>query len=356
MAPNSSEESDGTGVICRLSAALWPSDTSVSQHQISQSKHETTLPPSKVFSSSSPHHDFLSAILQRNRLLAIHNLYFAFADTSNLVDAVSLLRFFGNPIAAPLYDLTFDDALRPLSTIPLDEIPHFLPSLPPPEAADFLACALGLHILLDQAPRYCLHGIDERWTLGFFGPLTLRFAQELVELPKALQPLRLQRWLDLGYSFEAAWLRAFSLSTAFIHMEDPDAQHLGQDLIEEGRKAAETHYGVTDPTRTLEEADGKDVTLFSKLVLKVLDGAEGLGREEAIWRMCRIVRVHEPIISVFGRYPYRNGALAREEKDREAAFLEETNNFGACKPETAKKIKEDAEAGRWTPLQGGRPQ
>ena len=302
-------------------------------------------------------HDLLSSILDPLRLSALHALYFAWADSSGLPDGASLLHFFSNDVARPMYDLSFAAALEPLSTIPLTEIPPLLPYLPSPSMPDFPPQALALHILLDQAPRLALRGQDTRWTFGYFGALTLRFAQELAALPVELQPQRVQRWQGLGYGFEGAWLRAFLLSTAFVHAEEPSAQRFGQEMIEEEcRKGAEAHYGTADPTRVLDEEDGKDVTLFPKLVREAQDGAEGLKREEALWRLCRIVRVHEPIIKVFGRYPYRNGWLGRENGTGEADFRKSIGDFEAADPETARKVREDVEAGRWAPLQGGRPE
>ncbi|KAL9096649.1 MAG: hypothetical protein Q9165_001136 [Trypethelium subeluteriae] len=300
---------------------------------------------------ASSHHLLLTSVLQPSRLLALHALYFAWADSSGLPDAASLLRFFSNDIAAPLFDIAFASALIPLSTIPLDEVPPLLPYLVSPADPAFPPQALGLLILLDQAPRFLLRGIDERWTFGHFGGLALRFAQELAALPVSLQPQRVQLWQDLGYGYEHAWLRAFLASTPFIHAEDLGALRFGQALIEEEcRKGAETHYGVADSTRPLDETDTKDVTLFPKLVLSVQDRTEELRREEAQWRMCRIVRVHEPIIASFGRYPYRNGKMGRENTEEELEFLKKIGGFGDCDPETARKIREDVEAGRWTPL------
>lgn len=256
-----------------------------------------------------------------------------------------------------MYDLCFDTALKPLSTISLAEIPSLLAYLPTPSAPEFPVQALGLHLLLDQVPRQILRGIDSRWTFEYFGALTLRLAKELAALPVAVQPQRVQRWLDLGYNYEGAWLRVFLMYTAFIHSEGREPQRFGQRLIEEEcRKGAEAHYGLTDPTRPLDEADDKDLTLFSKLVSEVEDRAEGRSKEEGVWLLCRIVRVHEPIISAFGRYPYRNGAIGREEAEGEGEFLKKTAMFGVCDSVTANKVIEDVKAGKWTPLQGGRPE
>ncbi len=311
-------------------------------------KHTLTL----TTSMANPHDGLLSSILDPSRLLAVRAIYFAWADSSSLPNAETLLHFFSNDVAAPLHDICLDTALKPLSTIPLTEMPPLIPYLPSPAAPEFPPQALGLHILLDQVPRLLLRGIDQRWTFQHFGSLTLSFARELAALPLALQPQRVQRWRDLKCSFESAWLYSFSLSTALIHAEELDAHRLGQKMIEEeNRMGAELFYGVADPTRVLDKADERDTTLFPTLVRDVEHKAEELRMEDAMWRMCRVVRTHEPIIRTFGRYPYRNSAMGRESSKEETDFIIEVEDFEVCESETAIKIKRDVDAGKLTPLQ-----
>ena len=124
-------------------------------------------------------------------------------------------------------------------------------------------------------------------------------------------------------------------------------------IEEENRVGAELYYGVADPTMALDKADERDVTLFPKLVRDVEHAAKELRMEDAMWRMCRVVRTHEPIIRTFGRYPYRNGAMGRESSKEETDFVIEVKEFEVCESETAIQIRGDVDAGRWTPLQRG---
>lgn len=277
---------------------------------------------------SNIHHDLLTSILTPERLAAIHALYFTWADDSGLPNATSLLNLLSNDVAAELKPLCFTTALSPLSKLPFAELPPLLPYLPDPATPEFPIQALGLHLLLDQAPRQLYSGNDAGLTFGHFGELTLRFARELAALPESVQPQRVQRWQELGYSFEGAWLRAFLLWTAFIHSEDLDAQRFGQRMIEEEcRKAAEVYYGVTDPTRECDEADDRDLVLFPKMFKEAEGESKGLSSEDGVWMFCRIVRAHEPIVRAFGRYPTRNMAMGRENTEDEAKYLKEIRMY-----------------------------
>ena len=92
---------------------------------------------------ANPYDGLLSSILDPSRLLAVQAIYFAWAISSGLPNATSLLHFFSNDVAAPLHDICFDTALKSLSTIPLAELPPFLPYLGPPAAPEFPPEALG---------------------------------------------------------------------------------------------------------------------------------------------------------------------------------------------------------------------
>jgi len=51
--------------------------------------------------------------------------------------------------------------------------------LPHPTSRDYPIQALGLQILLDQVPRSCLPGIDERWISGYFDELSVKAIDQL---------------------------------------------------------------------------------------------------------------------------------------------------------------------------------
>ena len=111
---------------------------------------------------NNPHHATLRYIFHPNRLSAIHALYFAWADSGGLPNGALIIHLFGNgnDIAERLYNFSFDDCLKPLSLIPLTEIPSLLLYLPAPKVPEFPSQAYGLYALIDQAPRICLASVS----------------------------------------------------------------------------------------------------------------------------------------------------------------------------------------------------
>ena len=77
--------------------------------------------------------------------------------------------------------------------------------LPPADSSDFPELALGLILILDQAPRFNFSGVDSRYTFDYFGPLALKLVTQLRNLPPHLVPWNRDRWLENGYSVEQ-WL------------------------------------------------------------------------------------------------------------------------------------------------------
>ncbi|KAF3767077.1 hypothetical protein M406DRAFT_253240 [Cryphonectria parasitica EP155] len=63
---------------------------------------------------------------------------------------------------------------------------------------------------------------------------------------------------------------------------------------------------------------------------------------------------HKPIIDRFGRYPYRNGTLARASTPEEVEWLEQVGHYGETPSEVARQVKRDVERGIWQPLGEGK--
>ncbi len=57
--------------------------------------------------------------------------------------------------------------------------------------------------------------------------------------------------------------------------------------------------------------------------------------EVFVFWLCRVMRVLEPIVRTYGRYPYRNGTVGRERTEEERNFMKLTDGFGAVDEETA---------------------
>jgi hypothetical protein len=68
-------------------------------------------------------------------------------------------------------------ALLALSKYPLSSIPSLLTYFPKPSSRTFPVQALGIQLLLDQAPRHCFSGIDTRW-ISWFEVLSLKLTHE----------------------------------------------------------------------------------------------------------------------------------------------------------------------------------
>jgi hypothetical protein len=120
-------------------------------------------------------------------------------------------------------------------------------------------------------------------------------------------------------------------------------------LCEESRVAVEEFTGKIDQYRATKEALDNDIYAFSR-ECKNFPTHPDTTLEEYVFWFLMIFDAHPPIIKVFGRYPYRNGAAGRESTPAELEWLEKTDHFGEVALDVAKRIREDVLAGRWTPL------
>jgi hypothetical protein len=69
----------------------------------------------------------------------------------------------------------------------------------------------------------------------------------------------------------------------------------------------------------------------------------------AFW-LWTVMDVHKPVIESFGRYPYKNSAMGKEETDREREWIVAWGMGREVDDHTARRIREDVLQGRWTPL------
>lgn len=165
--------------------------------------------------------------------------------------------FAGNPLhpeaKSQLEQLLLQSVFVPLSKISLSAYPdNMLHLLPPPDNKDFPVLATGLVVLLDQATRITLEGVNVRWVNSFFDDLACRIAKQLCDLPTELRIDDPPRWVDLdqGYSWEDGMIRAQFLHVPFVHSEDETSQRYATDLCESRRVTVEARYDKRDPART----------------------------------------------------------------------------------------------------------
>ncbi|KAL5375123.1 hypothetical protein DPSP01_011437 [Paraphaeosphaeria sporulosa] len=243
--------------------------------------------------------------------------------------------------------------LLALSKIPLPEAQalDWLAILPAPTSPDFPVQAVGLTVLLDQAPRHLCTGTHERWRNAFFDPLALGFARRLRALPASLAVHTWARWEREGWSF-AHWSVLSNFVTApLAHAEDL-AVHEGLLLPEIAARRAlvESHYAVRDELHDPHLATSSTATAeFARLIRVGMPPGADMPRTVFWW--CRVNEAHTPIIRRFARYPYRNAALGRVSTPAELEFLAATGNFGVgLDGEEAARVRADVEDGIWTAL------
>lgn len=248
------------------------------------------------------------------------------------------------------YDIVFHKALKPLSTLGVDNVPDLMQFLPPPSAKNFPAQALGLVLLLDQMPRALLSSTNVRYPFGYFDVLAQRLVKQFAALPPEQRPDTMARLMSQGWSFERAIVSRIWFFAPYIHSESMEDQEHQLMLAEEMRRDVEKHAGVADPNRATADEDARDAFAFPRLVRIGPPRGPGTQVQDFAFWILRIFDLHTPIIRKYRRYPERNARLGRISTADEEHWLEVTG-YGDTDDEAAKQIREDVAAGRWTPLQ-----
>lgn len=231
---------------------------------------------------------------------------------------------------------------------PADNVPDMMSFLPDPRDPGFPEQAFGMHVLIDQAPRLLFSGVDGRWT-SWFDTLARKLYERFYDLDRDLQPWRRERWAETSFDY---WVcLAMQFNASMTHQESVQAQEMSEDYLEELRRAVEHRTGHRDPARDPSEP-AVDEYSFIKMVTGVDPDLEWELHEAAFYYF-RVCDAHKPIIVRFGRYPYRNAIEGRVSTEQEREWIEATNHLAEAEPNVARQVKEDVDAGRWTPLGKG---
>ncbi|KAF2450114.1 hypothetical protein P171DRAFT_469959 [Karstenula rhodostoma CBS 690.94] len=246
-------------------------------------------------------------------------------------------------------------ALLALSTIPLPATKtlNWFTLLPAPTDPAFPIQAVGLTILLDQAPRHLCTHAHERWRNAFFDPLALSLTLALRKLPASSSIHDRPRWQQQGWSMPHFQALSNFLAAPLAHAELL-AVHTALLLPEVAarRRLLETYYAVRDSWHGTALATSATATAeFARLFAAAVPAVEVA--DTAFW-WCRVLEAHTPILRAFGRYPYRNRAMGRVSTPAEVLFLEQTGDFGVGVGEgDAEGVRRDVEGGVWTALGDG---
>ncbi|KAK8105437.1 uncharacterized protein PG998_004090 [Apiospora kogelbergensis] len=232
-------------------------------------------------------------------------------------------------------------------------VPDLLEALlPRPEDPSFPEQALGLQLVLDQAPRELLNGpLDDRWVYGYFGELAATLAQHLRALPAEQSPHAWARWKD-GVSLDYfVWVRMF-FTAPIVHHES--LAHEAVAMTEELRSLVENERGARDAYRDLPDEERWDLYGFPRMLKARQGPPKGEDGKSSVTKgcfwICALLDVHYPILEKYGRYPYRNSVLGRVSTPDEEAWLKKAMIFKPLAPDVVKRIKDDTKAGLWSPI------
>lgn len=243
-------------------------------------------------------------------------------------------------------------ALEALSKLGLENIPNLMSFLPSVEDPYFPLQSLGLQLLLDQAPRTLFRGIDIRYTYAYFDEISIRYAKRLQAEPQHLNPSSWIRWKDSVTIDYFVLVRLF-YGAPFVHHERMADQAL--EFTNATREFVEKVFAVRDPNRDQPRMHW-DLYGFPKMMKRIRDGEpkSPCGVADGWFFLAHLMDVHYPLLKKFGRYPYQNGALGRDTTPEEDEWMHMSGFFRESAPDVKKRIRDDVENGRWTPLGAGR--
>lgn len=241
-------------------------------------------------------------------------------------------------------------ALVALSKLGLSNMPDLFSFLPAPADAEFPQQCFGLVVLLDQGPRLFCKGIDARW-VGYFDKLSERLSDAWRALPAHQRPDSWARWRDeVGVGIDHWAVARLFFTAPLAHGEVLAYQEIAVNSNEHLRELIETHTGEKDANRAKrEELLNDPLGFFKNLAAGPPKGGDITMQRWCFWLMM-MMDSHYAIIKKFGRKPYKNAIEGRDSTAEEVKWLEDVNHAGEASPEVAKLVREDIQAGRWTPL------
>ncbi|KAK2697503.1 hypothetical protein QWA68_004427 [Fusarium oxysporum] len=306
-------------------------------------------------------HISVKSLITPDLLMQLTDAYLPYSKTEDLDFTIAQSDAFSTNFKKVCQENKARDALIALShlshngVLPTPIELDLMSFLPEPSCSEFPQQCFGLQLLLDQASRILLTGIEARWQVAYFGPLARRLAGQWYALPHHLRPHSWQRWKnDVSVTSFSYWVSTQVVWAApFLHAEDLGSQEIGLELSNDLRQAVEEYTGTKDPHRESRDTTLKDDLLFIREVVKSPPKDDEGAISMAAWTYwwCMILDAHWPIIARFGRYPYRNAAFGRPSTKEEEKWLDDINHFSEASPEIAKRIQEDVEKSWWTPLE-----
>jgi uncharacterized protein (DUF924 family) len=182
--------------------------------------------------------------------------------------------------------------------------------------------ALGLHLLLDQAPPALFEGMYGRYTYAYFQLVSRKLAQQILDLPTGLRVASKKRRMEeRGASFDFWVLAHLWFIAPWVRSEDLAGHEFAGRMNEAVRVEVEEFSGKTDPYRARRAELAEDTYAFGTMHREGPQVLLEKGREmeEFVFWLWTVLDVHKPIIVKFGRYLYQDVAKGRmpNDEDRE---------------------------------------
>lgn len=283
--------------------------------------------------------------------------------TGALLDQIFLLRFpwAGDPNSAPDLPLV----LAWTGGDPTDAQEHLIeiawPALRPltyadasteDVAAELLAIieqspdnkrfprAVGLVMLLDQCPRmHHANGTNAIWAARYFDPLAQHIVWALFNKPNGESIMSYDAWERLGFSRLHFWVITALIMSAADHSERIEHHRQLQSMVNQRRREIEYVTGGGDHFGK-QVSKANDVLAFSQYMRRPRSERPQITSVyDYLYERLMIADMHYPIIEMFGRYPWRNFVLGRENTAAEEEFLDCTGHFGEPSVEVQERLR-----------------
>lgn len=207
---------------------------------------------------------------------------------------------------------------------------------------------IGMILILDQGARYVCKGVNARYAYDFFQEIPVHTIKYITTRGMA----KLEEWEFAGVDKDQAIIRAIIMLGALVYSEKPKDHEDHLRLIEGLRKEYERLTRTRDPFRQSFSQDIQDVELFGRMLEEGPPQWKGVHMSDVVYWMMRFYTSNIAFLRHFGRSPFRNVAVGREDTEEEIQWLK-TLGVHRTKDdeETRAMIKEDIANGKWRPLE-----
>ncbi|KAK3701772.1 hypothetical protein LTR37_015292 [Vermiconidia calcicola] len=240
-------------------------------------------------------------------------------------------------------------ALLKIDDIRLEDFPGFIRAASEEDGELFAwQRFFGMVLILDQGSRFLCKGTNARYIYHFFDRIALATIKSMLSGGRSAA---LSDWEAAGIDKDQAGVRMLVLIAALAHSEDMEDQKMHLHAVARLRREYETLSKTHDPYRATLEQDCKDIHLQGRMLSEGPPQGKSVHMSDVVYWMMRYYASYVAYVDNFGRSPYRNVAVGRDDGEGEVEWLAENGVWRTEEDEQVReKIKQDIENGVWSPL------